>query len=205
MHNSVIKINPRRCLDSIQKRRGTQRGYVNFPRSHSRPASPSPSVSCSIPSASISGAIPTVPRENKHSLALKPDQKEALEILTLKAPIDEDSRDRLSNLHGVAGAGDKEWAGQSELLLLATDKGDLQHLQILRDAEVPIQPSDQMLVSPYLDITYDGAILFFHYSLFCFLQLKPLLLLMGPDSSLWDSQPCLCSCSRLGMQGFAAQ
>lgn len=76
---------------------------MNFPRSHSKSPAPSLTVSCSIPSAFISGAIPAMPRENKHSLALRPDQKEAFEILTLKAPIDEDSRDRLSNLHGVEG------------------------------------------------------------------------------------------------------
>lgn len=72
------------------------------------------------------------------------------------------------------------------------DKEDLKHLQTLSDAEVPIQPSDQVLISPSLDATYDGTLITFHYNPFCFLQLKPLPLPMvltlpsGTPSQFYD-------------------
>lgn len=73
----------------------------DFPRVTQHISCPKPHSGLSIHSASISGPVSTVPRENRHSLAPTPGQAEELEILTLKAPIEEDSRDRLSNLHAV--------------------------------------------------------------------------------------------------------
>lgn len=68
------------------------------------------------------------------------------------------------------------------------DKGDHEYPQPLSEAEVPVQPSDQVLISLCLDTTYDGALITFHYSPYYLPQLKSLPHLIGPDSSLWDPQ-----------------
>lgn len=73
---------------------------MTFPRSHSKSETPSPTMTFSVHSAPISRPFPEVSRERRPPLALKPDQAEALGTLTLKVPIDEDTRDRLSNLRG---------------------------------------------------------------------------------------------------------
>lgn len=108
-------------------------------------------------------------------------RKEALEILTLKAPIDEDFRDRLSNLHGVVGG---QRAGRTvKATLMALDKGDLKHLQPLPGAEVPVRPSDQVLINPCLDAPYDRHSSPFITAHFVS-QLKTFPFLIVPDSPL---------------------
>lgn len=59
---------------------------------------------CSVHLPPFQGLGPAVPRENRPSLVLTLDQARALGTLTLKLPIDEDFRDKLSNLWGSGEA-----------------------------------------------------------------------------------------------------
>lgn len=142
---------------------------------------------CITHSASISGPFPIAPRGNRPSLALKPDQADTLGTLTRKAPIDEDTRDRLSNLWGRRKQGG---AGQP-VTSLALEEGDVGPLQHVHDAAVPstaFRPGDHKTL---LDAAYDGALTTFHYSPFCLSQLKLPPPVSGPESFCWDPQPCL--------------
>lgn len=66
-------------------------------------------------------------------------------------------------------------------------------------------PSYQVIIRLCLQATFDGTLTTFHYSPFCFPQLKPLPPLIGPDSSLWDPQSCLLLLPKARHAGISTQ